>query len=125
LCVIDTKSLAESYGGAEAVGDVSLRVERGGVFGFLGPNGAGKTTTVRMLATLTRPSNGEASVVGFDLQNQGPAIRSRIGVVLRGESYEYSKTVEQALELYGMLWDIPRSTRSDRIEHLIDEFGLT
>ena len=124
MSAIEAQSLAKSYGSREAVNDVSLRVDKGGVFGFLGPNGAGKTTTIRMLTTLIQPSRGDATVLGFDLRSEGPEIRSHIGVVLQGESYEYSKSVEQALNLYGMLWDIPRGARNERVEKLLDEFGL-
>jgi ABC-2 type transport system ATP-binding protein len=124
LYAIEALSLAKSYGKGEAVSDVSLKVGKGAVFGFLGPNGAGKTTTIRMLTTLIQPSRGDARVLGFDLRSHGPEIRPHIGVVLQGESYEYSKSVEQALDLYGMLWDIPRRTREERAETLLDEFGL-
>ena len=99
--------------------DVSLRLAKGGVFGFLGPNGAGKTTTTRMLTTLVPPLRGEARVLGYDVQKQGLELGARIGVVLEGESYEFSKTVEEVLRLHGMVWDIPRRAREERIEELL------
>jgi ABC-2 type transport system ATP-binding protein len=122
---IEADHLAKLYDGKEAVKDVTLRVEKGVVYGFLGPNGAGKTTTIRMLTTLVPPSRGEARVLGYDLKRQGAEVRSRIGVVLQGESYEFSKTVEEALRLYGKLWDVPGREREERIEKLLDAFELT
>ena len=121
---IEADSLAKVYGTTEAVSDVSLKVGKGVVFGFLGPNGAGKTTTIRMLTTLVQPSRGEAKVLGYDVKRQGLDLRSHIGVVLQGESYEFSTTVDEALRLDGMLWDVRKDTMVVWTEKLLEAFGL-
>lgn len=124
MLAIEADSLSMRYGSTEAVKDVTLHVEKGEVFGFLGANGAGKTTTIRMLTTLTPPSSGKARVLGFDVQQESGSVRRRIGVVQQGESYEYSATVEEALDLYGLLWDIPKKARDERAEELLRVFQL-
>lgn len=124
MLAIEAESLSKEYGSTVAVKEVSLRVEKGEVFGFLGPNGAGKTTTIGMLTTLIPPTGGNASVLGFDIRHQGKELRSRIGVVLQGESYEYAKTVEDALDIYGLIWDIPRRERREKIDELLEVFHL-
>ncbi len=121
---IEVDALRKEYGPVVAVDDIDFRVERGEVFGFLGPNGAGKTTTIKMLTTLIPPTRGRAHVLGFDVARDGAAVRSRIGVVQQGESYEYSLRVEDALDLYGMMWNVPKPERRQRVEALLDAFDL-
>lgn len=121
---IETYGLTRHYGKLVAVDHVFFKVKRGEIFGFLGPNGAGKTTTIKMLTTLIPPTSGSAEVLGFDVVSEGNKIRPRIGVVQQEYSYEYALTVEQNLDLYGFLWDVPKHVRKDRIELLLDKFGL-
>ncbi len=121
---IEVRSLRKEFDSVAAVDDISFEVRRGEVFGFLGPNGAGKTTTIKMLTTLIPPTSGGAHVLGLDIARDGPEIRSRIGVVQQGESYEYSLRVEDALDLYGMMWDVPKPERRRRVAALLDAFDL-
>src|SRR5512140_1705044 len=71
--------LTKTFGKFVAVDHVSFKVRRGEVFGFLGPNGAGKSTTIRMLCGLFSPTEGSASVDGFDIATQSDDVKSRIG----------------------------------------------
>ena len=64
-----------------AVDHIDFNVKKGEIFGFLGPNGAGKTTTIKMLITVTRPSEGKASILGGDIAKQSIDVRGAIGVV--------------------------------------------
>jgi ABC-2 type transport system ATP-binding protein len=121
---IETFELTKHYGKLVAVDHVSFKVRMGEIFGFLGPNGAGKTTTIKMLTTLIAPTSGGARVLGFDILSEGAKIRPKIGVVQQEYSYEYALTVEQNLDLYGFLWGVPKRVRKDRIELLLDKFGL-
>src|SRR5437867_3679139 len=77
--VIHTRGLTRYFGGRPAVYDLSLEVPRGCVFAFLGRNGSGKTTTIRMLLGLLRPTRGEGSILGYDIQALPPEARARIG----------------------------------------------
>lgn len=87
---IETTDLTKRYGQRVAVDGLSLRVERGEVFGFLGPNGAGKTTTIAMLLGLVRPSAGRAVVLGHDVQREPAAALARVGAMIEAPAlYPY------------------------------------
>jgi ABC-2 type transport system ATP-binding protein len=117
-------SLVKVYSEKPALDHVSFEVKRGEVFGFLGPNGAGKTTAIKILTTLLRPTDGRATVLGHDVATDGAAIRKRIGVVQQDESYELNLSVERALDLYGLMWDVPRRRRRTLVQELLPQFGL-
>jgi ABC-2 type transport system ATP-binding protein len=121
---IETSDLTMKYGSLTAVDHISFKVQKGEVFGFLGPNAAGKTTTIKILTTLLRPTSGKASVLGFDVSSEGNKIRPRIGVVQQEISYEHALSVEGNLDVYGVLWNVPKKERRERIELLLDKFGL-
>ena len=124
MLAVETRSLSRRFGAVDAVTEVTIQVEEGEVFGFLGPNGAGKTTTIRMLTTALPPSSGEARVLGMDVRTDGSRLRPKIGVVQQGESCEFSSTVEDAMDIYGMLWDVPRREREERARELLETFQL-
>jgi ABC-2 type transport system ATP-binding protein len=84
---IMTTDLTKRYGSLVAVNQLSLRVERGEIFGFLGPNGAGKTTTMRMLLGLVRPSAGSIQVLGMDNAHDLPAILARTGSIIENPTF--------------------------------------
>ena len=124
MYAIDVHSLSRSYGSFTAVDGIDLKVERGKIFGFLGPNGAGKTTTMKMLTTLILPSGGSMSILGIDGTKSPLEIRKKIGVVLQQPSYEPTLSVEKSLEKYGMMWNVEKKTRKDRVEELLSSFDL-
>ena len=72
---IETRGLVKTFGKTRAVDGIDLQVPRGGVYGFLGPNGAGKTTAIRMFATLLKPDEGSALVLGHDVVRDASAVR--------------------------------------------------
>jgi ABC-2 type transport system ATP-binding protein len=121
---ISVSNFSQSYGPLQAVHSISFNVEYGQVFGFLGPNGAGKTTTIKVLTTLLHPSSGNIRVFGQDIVKHSKEIRKKIGVVLQEPSFEANLTVERALDLYGMLWGLPKKDRQERIEELVDRFDM-
>ncbi|HKY50430.1 MAG TPA: ABC transporter ATP-binding protein [Candidatus Limnocylindria bacterium] len=83
--VIETSALTKRYGEVVAVNDLTLRVPRGGVFGFLGPNGSGKTTTMGMLLGLVHPSSGEARIFGDPARH--PATLRRVGAMVETPTF--------------------------------------
>ncbi|NIP61324.1 MAG: ATP-binding cassette domain-containing protein [Nitrosopumilaceae archaeon] len=123
LC-IEARSLYKEYDSAPAVDKIDLAIKSGQVFGFLGPNGAGKSTTIKLLTTLISPNSGNLRVLGIDALKDPLEIRKRIGVVLQQPSYEPTLSVEKSLDKYGMMWDVPISTRKDRVEQLLYDFDL-
>ncbi len=124
MSAIHAEGLRKSYGLQIAVDGVSLSVERGEVFGFLGPNGAGKTTTIKILTTLLPATGGSARVLGFDVKKDGMKIRRRIGLVQQQPSGEYQLRVDEQMELYGLVWDVPKTERKKRVEALLNTFDL-
>lgn len=117
-------SIMKSYDGKEALRGISFEVDDGEVFGFLGPNGAGKTTAIKILTTLIPPSSGTATVLGYDIKSSPYDIKKRIGVVQQQESYELNISVERSLDLYGLLWNVPKQRRKILIEELLGKFDL-
>ncbi len=77
-----------------------------------------------MLTTLLPPTTGSATVLGFDLRTQGSKIRERIGVVQQQDSFDQGLNVETSMDLYGLLWNVPKSVRRERIEQLIKDFSM-
>ena len=122
--VLETRDLGYSYApGRFAIRHLSVGLHRGEVLGLLGRNGAGKTTTVRLLTTLLPPTEGTATILGFDVRSGGRALRSRLGVVLQSESLDFV-SVERNLTLYAFLWGVPRELAKSRAEEMIELFEL-
>ena len=121
---IHANHLSKSYGSVHAVDDLALSVKPGQIFGFLGPNGAGKSTTIKLLTTLLTPSDGTLSILGIDAVANPLKIRHKIGVVLQQPSYEPTLSVEKSLDKYGMMWDVPKTERKNRMEQLLNDFDL-
>jgi ABC-2 type transport system ATP-binding protein len=122
--VISVENLRHSYDGKHyALDDVTFNVKKGEVFGLLGKNGAGKTTLIKVLTTLIRPTSGKLDILGMDPIQHGKELRTRIGVVQQGESFDFD-TVEGNFNIYGILWGVPKKTRIRRREELIKSFGL-
>jgi ABC-2 type transport system ATP-binding protein len=122
--MIALESLAKTYGGFTAVDDLTLRVERGEVFGFLGPNGAGKTTTIRMLMGILVPSSGRATIDGLDCHLQGTEVKRRVGYLPDTPIfYDYLRGRE-ILQFVGEMHGLSRAESGARTDRLLDEFGL-
>jgi ABC-2 type transport system ATP-binding protein len=126
--VIQTSDLRMTFkgrgGSVEAVRGVNLGVGPGEIFGFLGPNGAGKTTTLRMLATLLRPTAGEATVAGADLRREPQVVRQRIGYVPQGGSTDPAETGRGELVLQGRLYGMSNADASRRAAEVLASLDL-
>ena len=85
--MIETSHLTKRYGRARGIEDLSIRVNRGDIYGFIGSNGAGKSTTIRALLGLIRPSGGSARVLGFDIIRQKKEILANVGYIPSEISY--------------------------------------
>jgi ABC-2 type transport system ATP-binding protein len=122
--VIVAEHLSRRFGALWAVRDVSLRVERGEIFGVLGPNGAGKSTTIRMLCGILDPSGGKGSVVGYDVATQSEHIKQNIGYMTQRFSLYEDLTVGENLRFYASIYGLTGKARRERIEQVLDETGL-
>jgi ABC-2 type transport system ATP-binding protein len=123
--MIKIRSLVKKYGNHIAVDNLTLDIHENEVFGLLGSNGAGKTTTIHMLATLLKPSSGSATVNGYDIVYQSAKVRSSIGIVFQAPSSDDMLTGYENLQLHSMLYSVPRQTRKQRIDEVLDLVGLT
>jgi ABC-2 type transport system ATP-binding protein len=99
-------------------------VPAGIVFGFLGPNGSGKTTTIRLLLGLLEPTNGQATVLGYNTRTQSDQIRTNCGALLEHHGLYERLSAEDNLEFYGKVWHISTSKRKARIKELLTHLEL-
>jgi ABC-2 type transport system ATP-binding protein len=117
---IAASGLTRRFADVAAVDALDLRVERGEIYGFLGPNGAGKSTTVRMLCTLLAPTDGRATVAGFDVVDRPDKVRLRIGVALQDVALDPRQTGSELLRLQGRLYGLRASEIDRRLGELAE-----
>ncbi len=122
--VIDAQHLSRHFGKLVAVRDVSLRVEKGEIFGVLGANGAGKSTTIRMLCGLLDPTSGRATVVGYDVAKDPEKVKARIGYMTQRFSLYEDLTVAENLKFYASIYGVPFMKRRARVNTVIERSGL-
>lgn len=116
---IKAHDLVKKFGDFTAVDHISFDVRKGEIFGFLGPNGAGKTTTIRVLCTLSRPTEGSGTVAGFDIVKEDNRVREHIGLVSEKMIMYDRLTARENLRLFGELYNIPRAKLSERIDEML------
>jgi ABC-2 type transport system ATP-binding protein len=121
---IRAHDLTRTFGAFTAVDHITFDVKPGEVFGFLGANGAGKTTAIRMLTGLLAPSDGEASVAGYDVATQSESIKQNIGYMSQRFSLYDDLTVRENIRLYGGIYDLPPAELRDRTARILDRLGL-
>ncbi|MFG0292951.1 MAG: ribosome-associated ATPase/putative transporter RbbA, partial [Phycisphaerales bacterium JB050] len=122
--VIVAKGLTRRFGDFTAVDHVSFEIQAGEIFGFLGSNGCGKTTTMKMLTGLLPASEGEAYLSGRSIDASDLESRARVGFMSQSFSLYGELTVEQNLTLHARLFHLPREKTRQRIDTLVDRFGL-
>jgi len=121
---IEANGLVKSFRSTRAVDGVDLAVRTGSVYGVLGPNGAGKTTTIRMLATLIRPDEGSARVLGHDIEREADAVRAAVSLTGQLASVDEDLTGRENLILLGRLLGLRRAAAKARAAELLEAFGL-
>ena len=122
--IIKVENLVKNYGELAAVDDISFNVSPGEIFGFLGPNGAGKTTTINILCTLSKLTSGRAVINGFDVLRQQNQVRQSIGLVFQDPSLDERLTALQNLRFHAMVYNVPTTVRSQRIEEMLNMVEL-
>lgn len=120
--VITVKNLTRRFGDFVAVDHINFNVDKGEVVGYLGPNGSGKTTTIRMLLGLLAPSEGEATVLGYDVVRQSEEVRARVGYMSQKFAIYDDLTTLENLTFYGGVYGITDKTR---ITETLELVGLT
>ena len=121
--MIETRDLTKMYGDLYALNRLTIKLERGDVYGFIGPNGAGKTTTMRILATWLNPTWGEATVCGYSIYNGAKEIRRLMGYMPDFFGvYDDMKVIEY-LEFFAAAYRIKgpeRKKKCDQVLELVD-----
>jgi ABC-2 type transport system ATP-binding protein len=122
---IAVEHIIKKYGDFTAVDDVSFNVNEGEIFGLLGPNGAGKSTLIRMMTTLIPITGGIARIAGHDVAKDPDAVRRTIGVIPQALTSDLDLTVEENLNIYAKLYDVPTKERKRSIDELLALVDLT
>ena len=121
---IEAKALTKRFGDFVAVDHVSFRIRRGEIFGFLGSNGCGKSTTMKMLTGLLPASEGEAALLGRATDSGDLDMRRRVGYMSQSFSLYAELTVRQNLVLHARLFRLPEAGIKDRVDEVLQRFGL-
>ena len=117
---IDVREVSKNFGPVRALDKVTLQVPRGEIFGLLGPNGSGKSTLIRILCGLLVPTEGEATVDGFDVEREGEQVRQHIGYVSQAFSLYRDLTVQENLDFFSSIYRLKGEKRHERIERVIE-----
>jgi ABC-2 type transport system ATP-binding protein len=123
--VIEIENLTRRFKAVTAVDGLSLRVDRGEVFGLVGPDGAGKTTTIRMLCAIMDPTEGSAHVAGFDTVSEPEQIKRRIGYMSQRFNLYGDLTVVENLDFFADVFQVRGRERRERKERLLRFARLT
>ena len=118
--MISAEGLQRSFGELKAVDGVDLAVRRGECFGLLGPNGAGKTSITRMVQAVLPRTEGQLRVLGLDPDQQGAAVRARLGVVPQGDNLDPDLSTSMNLQIYARFFGISAAVARDRADHLLE-----
>lgn len=121
--VIRVENLTRRFGDFTAVDHINFEVNEGEVVGYLGPNGSGKTTTIRMLLGLLEPTEGQATVLGFDAFRQSEEVRARVGYMSQKFAIYDDLTVLENLTFYGGVYGITDKARIKRTLGLVGLIG--
>ena len=125
MMAVSVENVHKLYGQLPVVNDLSFAIEAGEMFGLLGPNGAGKSTTIRMLIALTKPTQGQIKVAGYDVCRAPSLVKQNIGVVLQQTSVDNDLSVWENMEFHGRMHHIPNPKRQQLIEQWLDYVELS
>ena len=121
---VDIDGVSHQYGDHHALRDLTLSIPDGTLFGLLGPNGSGKTTLFRILATLMPPTEGVARVFGLNTTRDPDAVRQRLGTVFQSYALDENLTVRENLRFQGALYGLSGTALRERIDTLLELFGV-
>ncbi|MDY5775831.1 MAG: ABC transporter ATP-binding protein [Lachnospiraceae bacterium] len=122
---IQTIHLTKKYKDLTAVDRLDLEIQKGDLFSFLGVNGAGKTTTIKMLTCLTKPSDGDAIILGNSITKDAAKVKKIIGVSPQETAVAPNLTVKENLELMCGVYGFPKEKKRTKVSELSEQFELT
>ena len=121
--MLEIQNLSKKFGDFKAVDHLNLTVNKGAIFGFLGHNGAGKTTTINMLTTLILPTEGSASIAGFDVVRDNLEVRKLLGYLPENVMLYGDLTAAENLRFFGKLSGVKHI--DGRIDEMLEVLGIT
>ncbi len=121
---VSVNNLEKRFGDFIAVNKINFEVKKGEIFGFLGPNGAGKSTTIRMLCGIYTPTSGSGQVGSFDIIKEQDKIKQNIGYMSQKFSLYDDLTVEENIDFYSRIYNIPKDKRDERKEETVRLAGI-
>src|SRR4051794_8574120 len=122
MVIVETKNLVKHYGPIQALRGVSLRVEKGEIYGLLGQNGAGKTTLIKILLGIARGWQGEAFLLSK--QAGAPGVRGQVGYLPEDHRFPDYHTGFSLCDYYGGLLGVSRRERHRRIPDMLEQVGI-
>ncbi len=122
MAVIETRDLRKTYGRIEALKGVSIRVEKGQIYGLLGQNGAGKTTLIKILLGIVRLTDGDASIL--DQPAGAVEARRRVGYLPEDHAFPNYHTGYSLMDFYGSLYGVPAAERAKKIPETLEQVGI-
>lgn len=122
--MIELKGLTRRFGNFVAVDHVSFEVKKGSIFGFLGPNGSGKSTVIRMLCGILEPSDGSATVNGFDVGKQSEEVKRSIGYMSQAFALYKDLTVSENLDFFSGIYGLRGKDAGRRKAEVIELVGI-
>ena len=122
--IIKAERLTKQFGHFTATDHITFEVREGEIFGFLGANGAGKTTAMRMLCGLSQPSDGWATVAGYDVATQYEQVKQNIGYMSQKFSLYDDLTVEENFTLFGGIYGMSRKEMKEKTTRLLEELDF-
>ena len=125
MSAIEIKNLTKKYKDLVAVDSLDLEILEGELFSLLGINGAGKTTTIKMLSCLSRPTSGDALLLGKSIANEPENVKSLIGISPQETAVAPNLTVFENLELVCGVHGFDKKKSAEKIKETIDEFDLS
>ena len=123
--IIKTSNLTKRYDTQAAVNNLNLEIRAGEIFGLLGPNGAGKTTTILMLLGLTEPSEGSATIAGYNPTTEPLEVKRIVGYLPDSVGFYEDLTGRENLRYTARLNNLPPAKGEQRIDYLLQRVGLT
>lgn len=121
---IGARNLTKSFGGFDAVKSLNLEVKYGEIYGLLGANGAGKTTTIKMLCGLLEPTSGAAELAGKMGSLHSRFVRQRVGYMSQKFSLYDDLTIEENLDFFAGVYQVPLAERSEKKRWVLSFSGL-
>ena len=122
--MIQVRAVSKSFGSIQALKDVTLKIEKGEIFGILGPNGAGKSTIVNVLNTLVKPDRGEVVIDGVNIKDDVDTIKLIIGVVPQEIALYEELSAWENMMFWGGLYDIPKSILRENVYKTLEIVDL-